>query len=278
MSIARQPSPSIKSPEFIGESVLVQTADKVITLRHCARTQIEPRVYTCFQFLVGVTVEYYIGLFFPGEEIKLPEPLLDVAVMAVREQELFVFEAKTSRFILLYHIAVAFDCGKIHVVRKLKKVKVAQSVTQKENIVGALSVIRILEVVFLSVAVRTDKNSHNKTAFCVTYRAMVHILYQNAMEVLTVNNDVDKAARSMLNSPQGIKIIKALDKLNAISATESGYELIVMLAGSGSDVIKNAAKAASGVQKDRARAFLSTALSTKEGAALVAKIIEITGV
>ena len=274
MSIARQPSPSIKSPEFIGESVLVQTADKVITLRHCARTQIEPRVYTCFQFLVGVTVEYYIGLFFPGEEIKLPEPLLDVAVMAVREQELFVFEAKTSRFILLYHIAVAFDCGKIHVVRKLKKVKVAQSVTQKENIVGALSVIRILEVVFLSVAVRTDKNFHNKTAFCVTYRAMVHILYQNAMEVLTVN----KAARSMLNSPQGIKIIKALDKLNAISATESGYELIVMLAGSGSDVIKNAAKAASGVQKDRARAFLSTALSTKEGAALVAKIIEITGV
>ena len=93
-----------------------------------------------------------------------------------------------------------------------------------------------------------------------------------------MNNDVDKAARSMLNSPQGIKIIKALDKLNAISATESGYQLIVMLAGNGSDVIKSAAKAASGVQKDRARAFLSNMLSTKEGAALVAKIIEITGV
>lgn len=93
-----------------------------------------------------------------------------------------------------------------------------------------------------------------------------------------MNNDVDKAARSMLNSPQGMKIIKALDKLNAISATESGIELINMLAGSGSDVIKSAAKAASAVSRDRARVFLSTMLSTKEGAGLVAKVIEITGV
>ncbi len=93
-----------------------------------------------------------------------------------------------------------------------------------------------------------------------------------------MNNEVDKAARSMLNSPQGIKIIKALDKLNAISATESGYDLLVMLSGNGSDIIKAAAKSACGVQKDRARAFLSTMLGTKEGAALVAKVIEITGV
>ena len=67
-------------------------------------------------------------------------------------------------------------------------------------------------------------------------------------------------------------------KLNAISATESGYDLLVMLSGNGSDIIKAAAKSACGVQKDRARAFLSTMLGTKEGAALVAKVIEITGV
>ncbi len=93
-----------------------------------------------------------------------------------------------------------------------------------------------------------------------------------------MNNEVDKAARSMLNSPQGIKIIKALDKLNAISATQSGYDLLVMLSGNGSDMVKTAAKAASSAQKDRARVFLSSLLGTKEGAALVAKVIEITGV
>ena len=92
------------------------------------------------------------------------------------------------------------------------------------------------------------------------------------------NNDVDKAARSMLNSPQGMKIIRALDKLNTLSSTESGLELINMLAGNGSDIIKTAAKAAKSAPHDRARAFLSSMLSSKDGAGMVAKIIELSGV
>lgn len=92
------------------------------------------------------------------------------------------------------------------------------------------------------------------------------------------NNDVDKVARSMLNSPQGIKIIKALDKLNTLSATEGGLQLITMLAGNGSDIIKTAAKAAKDAPRDRARVFLSSMLSTKDGAGIVAKIIELSGV
>ena len=92
------------------------------------------------------------------------------------------------------------------------------------------------------------------------------------------HNDVDKAARSMLNSPQGLKIIKTLDKLNAVSATESGIELLNMLAGNGSDIIKTAAKSAKDAPRDRARVFLSSMLSTKDGAGIVAKIIELSGV
>jgi hypothetical protein len=91
-------------------------------------------------------------------------------------------------------------------------------------------------------------------------------------------NEVDKAARSMLNSPQGLKIIKTLDKLNALSATDSGLELLNMLAGNGAEIIKTAAKSAKDAPKDRARVFLSSMLSTKDGAGIVAKIIELSGV
>lgn len=91
------------------------------------------------------------------------------------------------------------------------------------------------------------------------------------------NSEIDKAARSMLNTPQGMKIITILDKINAISATESGKQLIDMLAGSGSDIIKSSAQAAKNVKSDRARAFLGTMLGTKEGTSLLAKIIEVCG-
>ena len=93
-----------------------------------------------------------------------------------------------------------------------------------------------------------------------------------------MNRDVDKAARSMLSSPQGLKIIKILDKLNTISSTEGGLELLNMLAGNGSDLIKTAAKTAAAAPRDRARAFLSSLLATKDGAALIAKVIELSGV
>ena len=91
------------------------------------------------------------------------------------------------------------------------------------------------------------------------------------------NGEIDKAAKQMLNTPQGIRIIALLDKLNRISGTESGKQLMDMLAGTGGDVIKQSAQAAKGAKSDRARAFVGNMMKTREGAALLAKIIEISG-
>ena len=78
-------------------------------------------------------------------------------------------------------------------------------------------------------------------------------------------------------SPQGAKIVKSLDKLNSVVSTESGRQLIAMLASDGGDAIKNAAAAAASGDQDQARVLLSTLLSSPEGAQLAAKIIEVVG-
>ena len=91
------------------------------------------------------------------------------------------------------------------------------------------------------------------------------------------NGEIDKAARSMLNTPQGIRIIALLDKLNTFSSTESGKQLIDMLASNGADIIKASAQAAKNAQKDRARVFIGAMMKTREGAALLSKLIEASG-
>ena len=60
-------------------------------------------------------------------------------------------------------------------------------------------------------------------------------------------------------------------------STESGRQLIAMLASDGGDAIKNAAAAAASGDQDQARVLLSTLLSSPEGAQLAAKIIEVVG-
>lgn len=87
--------------------------------------------------------------------------------------------------------------------------------------------------------------------------------------------EIENAARSMMSSPQGLKIIKGLDKYNAAMNTEGGRQLIAMIAGSGSDALKNAAKAAMTAPSDPGRALLQNLLSSKDGAALAAKVIEV---
>lgn len=91
-------------------------------------------------------------------------------------------------------------------------------------------------------------------------------------------NEYESMARALMSSPQGVKIIQGLDKLSAAASSQNGRQLIAMLAGSGSDALKKAAAAASATDKDPARVLLSTLLSSKEGAALVAKVIEVIGV
>lgn len=90
--------------------------------------------------------------------------------------------------------------------------------------------------------------------------------------------EIENVARSMMSSPQGMKIIKGLDKYNAAMNTESGRQLIAMMAGSGGDALKTAAQAAIHTQKEPGRVLLQNLLSSKEGASLAAKVIEVMGV
>ena len=90
--------------------------------------------------------------------------------------------------------------------------------------------------------------------------------------------EIENMARSMMSSPQGMKIIKGLDKYNALMNTEGGRQLITMLAGSGSDALRAAAQATLPTAKDPGRALLQNLLATKEGAALAAKVIEVMGI
>ena len=90
--------------------------------------------------------------------------------------------------------------------------------------------------------------------------------------------EIENMARSMMSSPQGLKIIRGLDKYNALMNTEGGRQLITMLAGSGSDALRAAAQATLPTAKDPGRALLQNLLATKEGAALAAKVIEVMGI
>ena len=92
-----------------------------------------------------------------------------------------------------------------------------------------------------------------------------------------MQNDYENLAKVLMASPQGAKIVKSLDKLNSVVTTESGRQLIAMLASDGGDAIKNAAAAAASGDQDQARVLLSTLLSSPEGAQLAAKIIEVVG-
>lgn len=90
--------------------------------------------------------------------------------------------------------------------------------------------------------------------------------------------DIDHIAKSFMASPQGVKIIKGLDKFNTSMSSENGRQLLTMLADTSSEVLHNAAKTAAAATHDQGRALISALLSTKEGAAIVAKVIEILGV
>ena len=90
-------------------------------------------------------------------------------------------------------------------------------------------------------------------------------------------NEYENLAKVLMASPQGAKIVKSLDKLSAIVNTDSGRQLIGMLASEGGDAIKNAAAAAANGDQDQARVLLSTLLQSPEGAQLAAKIIEVIG-
>lgn len=96
-----------------------------------------------------------------------------------------------------------------------------------------------------------------------------------------MSGEIENAARSMMSSPQGLKIIKGLDKYNTAMNTEGGRQLIQMIATSGADALKQAAQAAQAALssgREPGRALLQNLLSSRDGAALAAKVIEVLGV
>jgi len=91
-------------------------------------------------------------------------------------------------------------------------------------------------------------------------------------------SEYESMARALMSSPQGVKIIQTLDKLSSMASSPSGRQLIAMLAGPGGDALKKAAAAANETDKDPARVLMSFLLSSKDGASLIAKIVEVVGV
>lgn len=89
--------------------------------------------------------------------------------------------------------------------------------------------------------------------------------------------EIEMIARSMMSTPQGIKIIKVLDQYNTAMNTEAGGQLLEMLSGAGGDALKAASASAVKAPKDHGKALISALLSSKEGTALVAKLIEVIG-
>ena len=91
-----------------------------------------------------------------------------------------------------------------------------------------------------------------------------------------MQGDIDSIAKTVMQSPQGLKLITGLDRFNTALASPTGRQVLALLAGPCGDSLKNAAAAASAAPKDPGRALLSALLASKEGASLISKLIELT--
>lgn len=90
-----------------------------------------------------------------------------------------------------------------------------------------------------------------------------------------MSNDYENLAKIILSTPQGAKIFSNLEKIENYMSGAEGTELLHILAEGGADAIKQAAIAAIDGENDKVRCAVSSLLSTKEGAALSAKLLEI---
>jgi len=90
-----------------------------------------------------------------------------------------------------------------------------------------------------------------------------------------MQGDIDSIAKTVMQSPQGLKLITGLDRFNTALAGPAGRQVLALLAGPCADTLKSAAAAASNAPRDPGRVLLSAMLSSKEGASLVSKLIEL---
>ncbi len=90
-----------------------------------------------------------------------------------------------------------------------------------------------------------------------------------------MTNDMEALARSLMNGKASPKLARGLERLISIGNTPEGKQLLTMLTQNGNDSVKAAAQAALSGDKDAAKNALMALFSTKEGAALAAKLVEI---
>ncbi|MBQ7086049.1 MAG: hypothetical protein IJM96_01065 [Clostridia bacterium] len=90
-----------------------------------------------------------------------------------------------------------------------------------------------------------------------------------------MSNDYENLAKIILATPQGARIMEGFEKLSAFMASREGYEILSLLANGATDAVRQAAQAAIDGDGERAKTAISTLLSSKEGAALAAKLLEI---
>ncbi len=90
-----------------------------------------------------------------------------------------------------------------------------------------------------------------------------------------MTNDLEALARSLMSGKASPKIAKGLERLVTLGNTPEGKQILTMLSQSGSESVKTAAQAALSGDKDTAKQALMALFSTKEGAALAAKLMEV---
>lgn len=89
-----------------------------------------------------------------------------------------------------------------------------------------------------------------------------------------MSNEYEALARALLQSPQGVTVLKNMDKIQGLADKPESRKLIKLLSGKGGDALKTAAAAAAEGDKDMAMRLISGLLSTPEGTQLAKAIID----
>lgn len=90
-----------------------------------------------------------------------------------------------------------------------------------------------------------------------------------------MSSEYESLARALLQSPQGVAVLKNMDKIQELAGKPESRKLIKLLSGKGGDALKSAAAAAAEGDKDMTMRLISGLLSTPEGAQLAKAIIDI---
>ncbi|MGI6576716.1 MAG: hypothetical protein ACOX1Q_01445 [Eubacteriales bacterium] len=89
-----------------------------------------------------------------------------------------------------------------------------------------------------------------------------------------MTNDYEALAKALLQSPQGVAVLKNLDKIQDLANNPESQRLLAGISGKSGDALKSAAAAATKGDQDMAKRLLSSLLSTPEGTQLAKAVLE----